>query len=412
MALRSVLILSAVFLLLLAGVILDRRNRDEQDGFDQRSIISASPSQIDRLAVEQGSERVELRRDAAGWLIERDEILWPANERRVNAALRLISSSSAQRADQPAASDPLGDGLRWKITANGAETNVELADGVLSGRRVASIEGESVLLDGELADMLTPDGVFAWLDPTALPGFGPDVFKLALDRGGDSIALSRVGTRWGVTSPIASPAEPQRIATIIGQLSSITGTHRTSEIVAGEPVITLTARAPGRRWTLQVDDDGIAGIVATSGEVSLSTTITLSDESRSVLDFDVASLLSRTALDLPGSDIVALELQDARRNVDATLERISRTWSSNANVASALLEVLTSLEAESVRIEPPPPESGVLLVRRFGDLPVASLHVWPTEGALTINDGSVSREFSSESEPVSAVLDWLSRPSD
>ncbi|MEO0631841.1 MAG: hypothetical protein AAFY46_14120, partial [Planctomycetota bacterium] len=137
----------------------------------------------------------------------------------MNAGLRLLTSATADAFQDDAMPPPDGNTIRCTISTERGVSTIDILSDSLSGTRRALVNEQAVLVDAELADVLQPEALLAWADTTVLPNIGPDVTELHLEHATGTFSLGRVGTRWGMTAPFASPVDATRMAEFIGTLA-------------------------------------------------------------------------------------------------------------------------------------------------------------------------------------------------
>ncbi|MEL6498080.1 MAG: hypothetical protein AAF937_00740 [Planctomycetota bacterium] len=406
---RTVLILAAIFGVLVVTVIVDRSRTRLEISTERVRVLSARPSEIDAIVVTRAENEVRLTREPIGWVLRRGESVWPADGRRVSAALRVLSSAQAEPVLASAATDDLDGSLRCIVSASGSDSVITIIDGVLSGERLALVDGTSVRVATELADMLEPRAVSGWIDASLLPGFGAEVFDLSLRRGSNAVALSRSGKRWGLSDPIVSPADPEKVGQVLGRLAALDVVHMSDAAVIGDILYSLQAKSAGTRWKADLDAQGRGVVSIETPQLLFTSVVELQEEGLAVFDADVSELVSRLTLDVPASDVAEIEVSPAGPAPSVRFRREGRGWSAEDYAVGILLDLLTARRAETSRIEAAPPDATGLRINRFGGLPVASLRVWRSDRGMTINDGSVSRLYLLDSDQLAAVTDLLSR---
>lgn len=404
---KPVAILAGVFAVLLVLVTLDRAP-SAGDTRGTVAVVPAKPSSVTRIVASAGSDEVTLETGPVGWTVRRGEMLWPADTRRLSAGLRLLTSALAVPAD----GGPVATASRSEISFLGGSVSIEIGGEGLSGSRPAAIDGRSVLIDTSVADLLLPDAIFTWADASALPRVDSSVTRLSLETPTGAFELARVGSRWGVVRPVRTPADVQAVAAFVGALASLQVVHLADAPAMGDAVLSLQAESPRMEWSLSIDASGRGECRLKHGDVELGTRMAMDAAMRSLLDVDPMTFVSPVVFDIPASDVVRLEIAEASSSEANVLERLGRSWSDDAELAEAVLEVVTVVRADQIASDPALPGAATVDVRRFGGLPLAELRVWASPGLLHVNDGHVTRVYSAESGAAAVVATSISGLSD
>ncbi len=404
MRIRTVGILASVFVALLALVVIDQTPAGRGDAGVLR-IADARPSEIVRIESSGGGGSVVLERGPSGWVVRRGETVWPVDERRLNAGLRLLTSAVAESAD-PGSIDAEVECRVW--TASGS-TTLRIGSETLSGKRAATIDGRPARIDSDVAELLWPSSLGAWASPVAFPGLDAAVNRIEVrPPEGGSFELARVGQRWGVRSPVVTPADSARVGEFIGALSLATVTHIEGPVPTTEPVLSIEASSQTGSWSLALDAEGRGESLASSGDRRFLSTVNVGRESVASLATDVTGLLSRTAIDLPASDISVMRIVSSDGVAGAVFERSGRGWGGDAALADALLDLLTRIEADAVALGEADLGASTLALERFGGLPVPGLALWVDDDAVWVHAGGVGRRYPRTTDAASVVAGMLS----
>lgn len=390
--------MAVVFVTLLVLVILDRSGSGGDDA-SPLAVVPARPSEITAIRSVRDGLAVELERGSDAWTVRSGTMHWPADDRRVSAGLRLLASAIARTSDAPPPAVETSCTIEF---GTGSETLL-LGARSLSGLRNGVLRDRGVRVDDALADMLQPESLLTWSDTSAMPGIGAEVRSIRVEAGDDTFELARVGTRWGLTQPIQTPADPGQVAALIGALASLRMTTTTETGVPGAPGLEVFVESNDTNWRLICDAEGLGKSQRERGGQTLSTPMRLDASSLNSLGIDPAALIAQNVLDVPASDIERLSIG----NPGVILDRDGRGWSASGAEAEALLDLLTSVPADSIIIEPAPNGSPIVLTR-FGGLPVPEMVYVVHENGLAISDGQVTRTFGRSNPRTDEVALWLS----
>jgi hypothetical protein len=218
------------------------------------------------------------------------------------------------------------------------------------------------------------------------------------------VELERVGSRWGLIEPLRTPADSEQVAGLIGAFAAAEGDHAAGEVDA--PVYRLEVASGDRTWRVDLDASGSGVATWTAGEETLRRHVRRFSAMTALEAIDAGSLVARSAVDLPPSDVARIEIASESGETTAAVQRVDRGWSSDGSAVESLLGLLTGRVAVGVEIEGPQADAVVIKLIRFDDLPAGELQVWIDEGMLRVNDGAVTRSYAIEERP--ELSEWLS----
>jgi hypothetical protein len=394
---RQVTILAAVFVVLLAAVVLERTPRGS-GAAEVLALVPARPSQITRIMSMTVSDRVELRDDGGGWVVRDGDIAWPADAGRASAGLRLLASATVRRSAALALAEL---DASVEIEHEGGLVSLEFEAFALSGARAAKHSGRPVQIDGDIADVLAPASLRAWRDSAAMPGIGGGLRRISVRSSGATLELARVGSRWGLTEPIRTPADAGRVAELIGRLAGLQSLRQGSPVHPGDTAVEIEAESAGQTWVITSDAEGRGERLMRSEAVTYAAPLILSDEDLDALRIDAASLISPIVLAFPASDVRGVAVGES------AIERDGRGWSRDAEEVEELLSLLVEVPCSAVSIGSPSASSRAVALSRFGDLPPHTLWIDVSEASLVVSDGEVTRRYERNDGDVERVARWL-----
>ncbi|MEL7483378.1 MAG: hypothetical protein AAFN41_03395 [Planctomycetota bacterium] len=367
------------------------------------AIVNARPSEITEIRLWTADNSIAVERRPGGWVLVDEDAVWPADERRVSAGLRVLTSAVARSSN----SAPDAAELSVAVVTDAGETSIDIAGQDLAGSRSASIDGRFARIDASLAGLLEPQAVRSWADTRVLPGLDPSVTQLLVQRwDGADFELARVGQRWGVRNPIVTPADAERVNAFIGRLSTARARIGPTDLIA--PVFTVTASKGESSWILMVDPKGRGSSSVETLNETLTTYLVLDDEAAQTMSTELTDLLSARSIDLPSSDISKLAFVSPEGEM--AFERLGRGWSDEADLVEALLQLLTIDDADEVLLQSAVDRADTILARveRFGNLPVGTFSLWTTSDHVLVNDGGVTRSYPRSAPAAARVGMWLS----
>ncbi|MEM8757884.1 MAG: hypothetical protein AAGF47_08900 [Planctomycetota bacterium] len=394
----TVLILAAILAVLLAAVAVDRRL--SREAVSTRSLLSG---RFEALSAGPPSSAVRLERRGDAWTVAAGGESWPADPRLVARFERRLRSATLVR---QAARTPVASSDSSEIMIETPEQTLRLVatDGVVGGQRtLLDQRGDTWGIDESVARSLEPASLLMLRSPGAFPGIDAAARRLTLRPGEQPEAsgteLRRVNRSWMLEAPARAPADAEAVSQLIAALARLA-------YLPGEPAaapspddLDLTVELAGgeRVWHARLGPDGSVRVrdaadagSARSGRVDPA----LVNELAAI---EPATLISRRSLPLAGSEIAAMVL----RSVDGEqrLERAGRGWSGDAELAEAVVGLLTRRDADSVAIDPVdtyPSESANglrVLLERFGNLPIDELRIELHGDGVVVRIGAVTRLY-------------------
>lgn len=397
---RTVAALGVVFCLLLAGVLVLRGARGDGSSTARVELVPWPASAITKVSSTSHGETVAIERGSSGMMVVSDGLRWPADDRTASAGLRLLAAAIGE----PAASPPDDPAIEATVSAGSEPIRLSLGEGSLSGRRVVDRDGETLRIESEIGELLRPGSLRGWASPSVLPGLDGSVTSIRIEADGSVVASERVGSRWGLVEPLRTPADSEQIAGLIGALATAEGEHAAAE--ADAPIYRLEVTSGDRTWRVDLDANGSGVATCTAGEETLRRHVRRFSAMTALEAIDAGSLIARSSVDLPPSDVARIEIASESGEVTATVQRVDRGWSSDGAAVEALLGLLTGRAAAGVEIDGPHAGAVVIKLIRFGDLPTGELRAWIDEGLLRVNDGAVTRSYAIEESP--ELSEWLS----
>jgi hypothetical protein len=177
---------------------------------------------------------------------------WPLEDGRVSNLLRRIHAARSLDAPDPASTI---DDDATRVTfrhENGATLHMLLNARTLTGRGLVKVipgaendhpdraalraaKGRLAIVEDDIHNVFRQPGPRAWRDTVVLPGMGPDVSRLSLRNNDLSMKLARVDGKWALQEPVAAPADPERVARLLGTLAALRITSFADETGAPLP---------------------------------------------------------------------------------------------------------------------------------------------------------------------------------
>lgn len=410
----------------------------------RESVVELWPRLADSVlsvAAEDGDHSARLSRETGtAWLVTsghdaNESTRWPADIRLVRQWLREVVDADPRATDDRSESDSdqgIGAEIRW-LGALGEERAVRLRLGAqpLGGRRSSTTaQGDVLTIREQAADLLRSESIRSLRTRAVMPGIDADAIRIEWSAGGASAVLRRVGRAWSLTEPVASPASPNEIERLLSGLAGLSFESFSDDgadaIETPAHVIRVDQPGNGRRgWEVVLASDGRVSSRSADGLMQQSGTVSAAD--LNALDLEPASLIDRVALRLPMSDIDGVRIEGPG-DAAVMAKRRGRAWEGDLPIATELLLLITSAEADSVTIQlaapdQPGPENDTFLadqsdpvtkrfditLQRFGGIDTVALDLTADAAAsqLRLRDGDVVRAYDASRGSARAVLDWL-----
>lgn len=244
--------------------------------------LAQGDSAIESMRVEwSGGEACEITRSATGdWVLRsgKDREPWPIGPGQLRGALRLLAEhANAERAT--GTFKPGGAKVTLRTRERG-EQHVEFSPETLGGRgraRIDSPEAPVVLVvDAQVRDLFTREGLLAWRKGNAFPREGMDPTRITVETPGGKYTLGSVQGQWALQRPVVAPASKVQVTRLKERLGTLTFTR----IVDGNV------------------DDSVYGFESPWGVVGLETPMRGEGDTRQVL---VEALRVGNAADVAGT---------------------------------------------------------------------------------------------------------------
>ncbi|MFM9997030.1 MAG: DUF4340 domain-containing protein [Phycisphaerales bacterium] len=459
MSTRAVVVMLAITLLLGGAAFVALRKPAVSEA-STGPLLTFDPARVVALRM-RGADGKEQAIERVGdeWLVrvggpsERVNGAWPAGMQTVRGGLRFLAALVPERAETAPGeigSRDLGDSVRLDITLNDGTSRVlrvapravgglVLASGSNAGK---SAEGSERVgwVSADLHGLLVASGLKAWRDPAAIPGLGPDVWRISLNAGGAEVEVARQQGRWSLRKPIQAPADAEAIDRLVRRLASVTVVDYLDEgAAAGAQTDAATvevewaergeAGGEPRRWIRRLVIGSATDLggrtVSARAEVQRGAgpterrQISVLAEPLAELRADAAALVSRRSIEAPAADVGQMEIRmcdgsGPPRIVVRTLDGWTLdgrpTSKDDAGAVEGLLLVLASAKAAQVVIGDGPPltQPMCLTIATVGATPIAEAKIGIVEGGgVAIRVGEVTRVYA---EPAAATAHaWLAR---
>ncbi len=232
---RSVIV-SVVLALVMVGVwrlsLINTRPTDTQPV----ALIDFDPAAVDRIEVSVtasadvstestivierailfGSSRWMVRYEMNG-----ETLSWPADEGRVRAGLRVLSTATMESRSN--ASDMTGGTLTLTM-ADTSTRVVSFGADPLAGRVEVAVNDGSErtgLTDAEIFEALIRTGLLAWRDPHALLTMNAGPSQIELESPSGTLSIVRRQGRWSMLEPIQSLVRTESARELAGHLAAL-----------------------------------------------------------------------------------------------------------------------------------------------------------------------------------------------
>jgi len=176
------------------------------------------------------------------------------------------------------------------------------------------------------------EGVRAWRDTALLPGVMAEASRVRLVRGDRSLALARVQGAWGLTEPVASPADPGAVQRLLTALEGARIARFMDELAPGARAQT-GLDSPAARVVIESD------VREVSGGAEQATVRTVTRELVVGEALDATGKQRYASLD-GGTTVVAVEaasLAEIKVDAGAYLSRVATT-AAGADIGLIMLE--------------------------------------------------------------------------
>ncbi len=405
---RTAAILVGILALLAALVVVTKPKTGAARAGQVLPLVGVPASQIGSVSVTQADgHAVTVAGNPIwnGWVVreERDGVevsVWPASETTRSAGVRVLANAQWH----------MGGGQEH---LNGRAVSIRALDGSplasfdvaaqsLGGRAtIQNQEGSTGTVEQGLASFLNPQSLLGWRDAALLPGLDAGVVSLSFDRGGDLLAMRRVGNAWSVELPVSEPADASAVQGLIEKLIAA----RSQRFVDAKPadgIVTLVIESgtsgDRRRYTAVIDTVSLVADVTlarTDGETVSQVAraqVEVSPEFLAEVDVGVTDLVARRSIAMPASEVAALTLGWS----DRELARTSSGWASADDEASAQawLDLLTKRNADEIALSAGDAEAiGVIELTGFGDLAMGRVQVRQRDGMIWVARDRVWRGY-------------------
>lgn len=177
---------------------------------------------------------------------------WPLEDGRVTSLLRVLAGArSLDSPDEQAAMD--SDASRVTIRQdNGKVLHMLLSGRTLTGRGLLKVvegsagdsmnlgslrdaSGKLAYVEDQIHRAFRQPGPRAWRSTVVMASMGPEVSRIRMTNNDLTMRLARLEGKWTLREPVAAPADPARIARLIGTLGALRITSFMDEPKATTP---------------------------------------------------------------------------------------------------------------------------------------------------------------------------------
>jgi len=410
---RTAAVLVGILAVLVALVALTTPRADRPGPAAVVRLVDVPASQIGEIEATDGvrAVRIESAAGFGGWMVTESRAesgkapgkSWPVSEATRSAGLRVLANAE-MRVENSKTTE-----FTKRVNILDLDRNVictlSMDDLVLAGRVQASVQGgEKGTIERELANFLSLDSLLAWRDPAVLPGLDASVVSVLVERGGEVVALRRVGANWALERPVQEPADGARVQALIDGLVAAKSERFIDELGGEERsegvwvVVEAGASGDRRRYEMTLDAEGLSAEVALSKVGSGGATevargaMQVPVEFVALLDVGVEDLVSRRTVATPASEVAAVTLSWSGREV----ARTSTGWASaeDQSLGTAWLDLLTSRDADEISLAEPGAEAiGEIALRGFGALAMGAVRVRAGDGVVWLARDRVWRGY-------------------
>lgn len=154
---------------------------------------------------------------------------WPLETERVTNLLRFLVSTRARAEPDPGATlAPVTTQVQIEHTG-GAWEKLELSGRTLGGVGLVNITLSDqpgkpplrALTDDGLHRAMMDPGPRAWRQVALFPGIGPEVSRIHLENQDRSMTLARIDGKWRLREPVGAPTDPAEIHKLFSTLSEL-----------------------------------------------------------------------------------------------------------------------------------------------------------------------------------------------
>lgn len=460
---RSVIV-SVLLAVVLLGAWLLTTFRASPDAPTPAPLLPIDPALVQRIELHRPTgPRVWIERSehlgTARWfvhtLINDEPMVWPAEDARVRAGLRVLASSRIEPATPELSSE-----ARLTLTlVDGSTHSIEFDASPLAGRvLVRSVPDEGTPVQGfveaALFDAFVQTSLTTWRDPRPFAVVGPGPARIELESAAGSLALARREARWTMLEPIQIAADNDAANELTSQLAGINAVTMHDTLTAADartslsqPLATLATETDLRlpdasgetvaatiRQSVRVG--GPADLTGTRVYAEVLWTVAMADARAEtlagpvVVELNTADLntlntraetyFSRRATTFAANMIERITLTDRARTL--SLERDGLSWISgnaallpgDAEAINNLLGLLTTTQADDVRLAPRelPPDQGTTIALHFGiGPPAAQFRLFPLVdiGGIMAIDQTIIRGYAGNKPMLETVESLLER---
>lgn len=186
---------------------------------------------------------------------------WRADPARVRAALEILTTARAAAAVPRDARSP-ADGVTLTVRqADGATQLFRFAPRTLGGQGVVEVSDLApasstdrpvrlAIVSDSLHGFFTPAGLREWRDRVLIPDAG-EAARLRLVSEAGTIALNRIKGRWGMTEPVAAPADAVAVGSLVATLAGLKVERFVDEALT--PAAAQSLQEPRAKVALEYD---------------------------------------------------------------------------------------------------------------------------------------------------------------
>ncbi len=317
---------------------------------DQVAILTARPTDIQRVTLERDGSQAELVRSSTGWNVVTRDGVWPAESGVAAGVVRLLTSTLGT----PASGEGFAAGARLSIQAGDESLAIEVAERALGGTTLVRTDAGVFRVGDEWQRIFVASGAAPWRSKRVLPTVEQGVRAMELIAGGQRLRLERAGSGWAIKAPVAERARAESAEALLAVLVGLESEGDAAGALSEAEATIIVEQQPAGgaeeiRWRLDLSPGGtvegsLLGAVAAQrgGAVVYNRPgVRVSADTLARLTLDPAAYVQRVALNASSADVLAIGIGNT-----ADLRRPSGGWA--GAVADAIATMTDDAAADVV----------------------------------------------------------------